>query len=160
MQIWLEIISSFPEREGKYLICPIHSTTKSNYPMYKILEELRIGDAVFHCLLEKATGRPNAFTSYSKVKERFDIVGTQDPLCTSPPPYRKVDLFDNTALKIPITMEILSPYKSELLSIARESGFTRSPFDKNFRIKQLYLSRIPIGFIKIFSHLSRTHLDL
>jgi len=159
MQIWLEIVGSFPERVGKYLICPLHSSTRKNFPMYKILEEPGSGDIVFHYILERVSGKPSAFTSYSRVEKSFYLVYSQDPLCHYAPPYRRVDLYGNTPLGEPITMEMLAPHRMQLETISAKTGFTRTPFDKNFRIKQLYLSRIPSGFLYIFTELSRTTFD-
>ena len=155
MNIWLEIMGTYPEREGKYLICPIHSSTKQNYHLYRILEDLQPDDIVFHYVLQKASKRPSAFKSFSHVKNRAYIAETQDSLCPYPPPYRKVELCNNTPLLKPITKEMLMPYKDELVLIADASILTRMPFDKNFRIKQLYLSRIPKGFMEIFSKLTK-----
>lgn len=159
MKFWFEIIGSFPEREGKYLICPINSTTKTNYPLYRILEFLQYGDIIFHCILKKAGTNQNMITSYSKVKDSFSIIKQQDPLCSYPPPYRKVDLINNKPLLIPITIDKLEPYCMQLELIAKEENITRTPFDKNFKLKQLYISRIPFGFIGIFSELSKTTFD-
>jgi hypothetical protein len=159
MQIWLEIIGTFSDREGKYLICPIHSSTRKNYPMYRILEAVQPGDVVFHCVLEKASKKRTAISSYSKVRKGFYIDLVHDALCPYPPPYRRIDLYGNTPLSKPITMEMLNPYRLELESIAENAGITRTPFNKNFQLKQMYLARIPTGFLKILEEVSETTFD-
>src|SRR5262245_2705184 len=98
VNIWLEILGSFPEREGKYLICPVHTPTKKNYPIYRVLEELKQTDLVFHYVLAKAGKPTNAISSYSRVKSRYTMVDKQDALCSYPPPYRKVELYNNIRL--------------------------------------------------------------
>ena len=153
MQIWLEIISSFPERAGEYLICPIHAATKRNYPLYQILEEPYSGDMVFHYLLKKASKKTSAIASYSFVEKSYYIKQGKDSLCDSPPPYRKVKLINNMKLNIPITYEMLLSKREKLEEIIKNYKKPRTPFDKNFRIKQLYLSRIPKGFLKIFTNI-------
>mgnify|MGYP003973924659 CR=1 FL=1 len=156
MQIWLEIVGSFPERAGKYLICPINSMTKKDLPLYKILEEPKRDDLVFHYVLSKASKQSSRIISYSKVSDNCYITKIQDPLCQSPPPYRKIDLNGNKRLIRPITIDMLSVYRIDLENIVKESGSSRTPFNKNFKIKQLYLARIPEGFLDIFSMLSKT----
>ena len=159
MNIWSETIGAYPEREGKYLICPIHSSTRQNFNMYRILEDLHTDDIIFHYVLQKASMQPNSYRSFSRIKNCFSIVDTQDPLCSYPPPYRIVELYDNTPLLKPITMDMLMPFRDELAAIADASKLTRMPFDKNFKIKQLYISRIPSGFIKVFSRLTGQHFN-
>ncbi|MFC1788626.1 hypothetical protein ACFLZE_01765 [Thermodesulfobacteriota bacterium] len=156
MKIWLEIIGSFPEKEGKYLICPVHSSTRKNYHLYNIMEEPKMGDIVFHYVLERVSKKQSAITSYSTVKNRFYFRDSQDPLCQYPPPYRVVKLMNNAPLKKPITVDMLLPYRIKLDSIVKASKLTRAPFDKNFKIKQLYISRIPLGFTDIFAKVSGT----
>lgn len=158
MNFWLETIGFGTKREGKYLICPVHSSTRENYPLYKILEDLEINDIVFHNILERASKKPSAITSYSRVKDRSYFVDSLDSLCPAPPPYRRVNLAGKTRLKKPITMKMLVPFRQELELASKQSAFSRSPFDKNFRLKQLYLSRIPPGYLKIFEKLSKTSL--
>lgn len=159
MQIWLELLGAFPERAGKYLICPIHTRTKQHYHTYKILEEPRRGDIVFHYVLQKASNKPSAYTSYSRVANSCYIADNeQDSLCTLPPPYRKIDLVDYKLLNRPITHEMLLPFKEELEAMPGES--TRFPYNKHFQMKQLYLSRIPFGFLKYFEKLSGTKLEI
>lgn len=160
MNVWLEIISSNQEREGKYLICPIHSSTKKNYMIYRIMEDPAPDDIVFHYILGRVLNKSNEITSYSKIASRFTIEHEQDPLCSYPPPYRKIELKENIRLPKPITVEMLHSFKSELVDIARNSNLTRTPFDKNFRIKQLYLGRIPMQFLKYFSILSNAEFDV
>lgn len=65
-----------------------------------------------------------------------------------------VDLWGNRQLPKPITIEMLIPHKEKLQRITEKYGITRTPFDKNFRIKQLYLSRLPQGFVEILLDLS------
>lgn len=158
MQIWLETIGAFEDRVGKYLICPIHCRTKKDLPVYKIMEEPRRGDIIFHYVLQKASNQPSAITSISRVAKGFYIVEEQDSYCSYPPPYRKIDLYDHRALSKPITLNSLQPYREELEQLAEKTGTTRSPFNKNFKIKQLYLSRIPLGYLKIFSKISETDI--
>lgn len=160
MQIWMEIIGLFPQREGKYLICPIDICTMKNYPKYRIMEEIKIGDLVFHYVLQRASKNTSAFTSYSRIASKFYISNRKDPLCSYLPPYRKIDLCDNTPLAVPITMEMLLPHRAYLEKICQEAPFTRTPFNKNFKIKQLYLARIPVEFIQLFSKLSHTQISL
>jgi len=128
--------------------------------LYRILEDLQPDDIVFHYVLHKASKRPSAFKSFSRVKSRFHITETQDSLCPYPPPYRKVELHNNTPLLKPITMDMLVPYKEELVAIAEASKLSRLPFNKNFKIKQLYISRIPIEFLGIFSRLTTQHFPI
>tara|TARA_B100001964_G_C13909365_1_gene455167 strand:+ start:148 stop:618 length:471 start_codon:yes stop_codon:yes gene_type:complete len=156
----MEIMGSFPEREGKYLICPIHSSTKKNYPLYKILEEPKKGDIVFHYVLNKASKRESAITSYSIVRHGCYVANDPDPLCISSPPFRKIDLLNNTPLAIPITYEMLLSHKEELQTIMELENISRLPFDKNFRLKQLYIARIPHGFSEIFKKLSETNISI
>jgi hypothetical protein len=158
IKFWLEIIGSFPEREGKYLICPVNSSTRKNYPMYRILEELRKGDIVFHCVLGKANNweKLTAITSYSRVQDSCYRVNNHDHLCSYPPPYRRIDIIENTLLEKQITLEMLAPHREQLERIVTESGTTRTPFNKNFQLKQMYLARIPKGFIRIFEETSGT----
>jgi len=160
MQIWMEIVGTYPERVGQYLICPINTCTINNYPKYRVMEELDEGDLVFHYILQRASQKPAALTSFSRVASKFYISRKQDPLCTYPPPYRKVDLSHNLPLSVPITLAMLKPHRSELEKLSSEAGFTRTPFDKNFRIKQLYLARIPYGYMELLSHISKTKLFL
>ncbi len=160
MQIWLEIMGSFAERAGKYLICPVHSETQRNYPLYKILEDPVRGDMVFHYILNKASKEPSAFVGFSRVTHEFCFSYTADPLCPYPPPYRKVDLSDYQLLSRPITMDMLKPHRETLDNISANAGFRRTPFNKNFKIKQLYLSRIPKGFVPLFAELSSTPINI
>jgi len=158
MNCWFEVISSYPEREGKYLICPINAlaSTVKDYKPYKILMEPKKGDIVFHYLTYVVRKEPGAFTSYSWVEDNYYIVKNQDALCSYLPPYRKINLIDNTSFVKPITIEMLFPFQKKIKSITEESKLKRTPFDKNFQMKQTYFGRIPIGYIKIFSKISKT----
>ena len=55
---------------------------------------------------------------------------------------------------------MLNDYRNELEIIIKDSGLSRTPFDKNFKLKQLYLSRVPLGFMDIVSELSKTNIQL
>lgn len=114
------------------------------------------GDLVFHYLTNKVRGGEGAFTSFSWIEDGYYVVYDQDNLCELFPPYRKIDLFNNIKLIKPITMRVLYPYQRQLELIVKESGLSRTPFTKTFRIKQTYFGHIPRGFIKIFAKLSET----
>lgn len=128
------------------------------------MEEPRRGDLVFHCILEKAYQKrdatPNSILAYSTVANSFYIEDKQDPLCVYPPPYRVITLNKHSNLSTPVTIEMLKPYREELELMSKESGFSRTPFDKNFNIKQLYLSRMPFAYLTVLSRLSKTKINV
>ena len=99
-------------------------------------------------------------TSYSFVKAPFCFQRDQDLLCSYSPPYRRVELYGNVRLRKAITMGMLMTRRPELVLIAATEKNTRAPFDKNFRIKQLYLTRVPLGFIRIFSEITESEIPL
>jgi hypothetical protein len=152
---WMELLSAFPAREGKYLIAPIHAETKQNYPLYRVLERVKEGDPIFHCILEKATNNPTAISSFSIAAGRFTIQTERDVLCSYNPPYRRVALRDNCRLNVPITIARLKGFAKELGRIRDETN-VRIPFDKNLRLKQVYLSPLPGAMRPIFEEISET----
>ena len=158
MNIWMEILSKFPERAGAYLIAPINSETKKDNPIYRVMMKPDVGDLVFHCVLSIASGQETAITSYSMVAYRYCIQAEADPLCVAAPPYRKVILNGQQMLNHPITQSKMREHRAAFeRAMAIETG-TRAPFDKNFNIKQLYLTRIPRGFMPIFELISDTNI--
>jgi hypothetical protein len=159
MKIWMELISRFPERAGQYLIAPINSETKKNYPIYGVIKELDIGDLVFHCVLNKASGQETSITSYSFVASRYQIQEAADSMCFAAPPYRKVFLGGLQILNMPITQNKMRENRAAFQRVMENELGKRMPFDKNFNLKQLYLSRIPDGFIPIFELLSATKIQ-
>ena len=159
MNIWMEILSKFPERAGAYLIAPINSETKKDNPIYRVMMRPDVGDLVFHCVLSTASGQETAITSYSIVACRYCIQAEADPLCVASPPYRKVILNGRQMLNRPITRTKMREHRAAFeKAMAIEAG-TRAPFDKNFNIKQLYLTRIPRGFIPIFELISESKIS-
>ena len=152
----MESLSSFPERAGKYLIAPIHTATKQNFNLYRVLEEVKPGDIIFHCILEKATKAPTSIRSFSIVAQGFTIQNVKDSLCALEPPYRKVALCENKPLNRPVVIDQLKTYEAELRAICESATSSRFPFDKNFRLKQLYLSRIPNAMVTLFEKISGT----
>jgi hypothetical protein len=155
-EAWLEIISDFPERVGKYLVCPVFASTGRPFGAYDILEDINPGDIIFHCLSRKAARGSSVITSYSFAVDKPHISTENDPLCTSAPPLRIVDLSGHRYLNQPIFLTALKHYRSQIH--AASLAIPRTPFDKNFKLKQMYLARVPRGYLPIFSLLSATKL--
>ena len=100
----------------------------------------------------------NIIKSYSRVVDRFYEVAEQDEFCQYSPPYRKIDLESNTQLNVKVTHEMLKEKREEIELICKMFNKSRTPFDKNFRFKQMYLSRIPPGLADILGMLSETKI--
>ena len=151
---WLETNATQPEREGQYLICPVNSEFKKNPFIYQIMLELNRGDIVFHYMIDKRS-RVRFIKSYSTVKNSFYISNDPKELKSHQPPFRKIDLQNNTQLVNKITIPDLRPMRKEIDKICEDSGMMRTPFDKNFRVKQLYLMRVPEKLAEIFYRLGK-----
>ena len=158
VSIWLETNSSFYNREGKYLICPINSEYVQNHRLYQVMTEPRKGDIVFHYFVYESKKKINIIKSYSRVVDMFYEVAEQDEFCQYSPPYRKIDLESNTQLNVKVTHEMLKEKREEIELICKMFNKSRTPFDKNFRFKQMYLSRIPPGLADILGMLSETKI--
>ncbi len=146
---WLEINNHFYDREGIYLVCPIHSDYVKNHNNYKIMLEPRRGDIVFHYFVYQ-NSLVNVIKSYSFVENQFYISNEPDKWCKQDPPYRKIELEKNVQFTTPITYQTLVERRKEIEHICDYSELTRTPFDKNFKFKQMYLTRVPRGLAEIF----------
>jgi len=154
MNYWLETNSTYHEREGLYLICPIHSEYVKNHKLYKIMLEPLPNDIVFHYFVYQSTKHENIIKSYSTIKNSYREVHEQDDLCINKPPYRKIELINNSQFKNNITYKMLLERRGEIEFICKTFQKGRTPFDKNFRFKQMYLSRVPEKLAEIFFSIS------
>mgnify|MGYP006115202441 FL=1 len=159
MNYWLETNSSFYSREGKYLICPFHSNYVRNHPSYKIMLEPKKGDLVFHYFVYLSAKEVNIIKSYSRIVDSFYEVTAQDELCQYSPPYRKIELESNTQFNTRVTHNMLKEKRGDIELICKIFNKSRTPFDKNFKFKQMYLSRVPSELADIIGILSETKID-
>ena len=79
VNIWLETNSSFYNREGKYLICPINSDYVKNHRLYQIMTEPRKDDLVFHYFVYESKKKINVIKEVRAItglglKEAKDFV--------------------------------------------------------------------------------------